>query len=147
MFLVEIFPQSALVSLKGTQTDLGTALMVLGRARAGCFCPHHQSLHLQTDLFCQKRLKPFFLEALAFQFHCRQCQHGQVSNRIECYNLYFLRIRNLVMIFTKTGWSVFREFKASRHDLESLNMMPFLKFDVLMIFRAKNSPQASGCKD
>ena len=50
------------------------------------------------------------------------------------------------MIFTKTGWSVFREFKASRHDLESLNMMPILKFDVLMIFRAKNSPQASAVK-
>ena len=50
------------------------------------------------------------------------------------------------MIYTKTGWSVFREFKASRHDLESLNMMALLPSDVWMIFRAMNSPQASAVK-
>ena len=31
------------------------------------------------------------------------------------------------MIFNKTGWSVLRDFKASRHDLESLNMGPSLQ--------------------
>ena len=35
------------------------------------------------------------------------------------------------MIFIKTGWSVFGEFKASRHDLHSLNMMAFLEYDVV----------------